>query len=98
NDCARSAIASMVTSIGWHADEASSGEAALERVKQADAIGQPYQVVFIDWRMPGIDGWETGRRIRQMHGEREGDAPLIVMVTAHGRELLAERQTHDRQM
>jgi len=98
NDCARSAIASMVVSIGWQADEAASGEAALERVRQADAAGQPYQVMFIDWRMPGIDGWETGRRIRQMHGEKEGDAPLIVMVTAHGRELLAERQMHHRPM
>ena len=98
NDCARSAIASMIASVGWHADEAASGEAALERVRQADASGQPYQVIFIDWRMPGIDGWETGRRIRQMHGEKQGDAPLIVMVTAHGRELLAERQAHDRQM
>ncbi|GAB3351177.1 CHASE domain-containing hybrid sensor histidine kinase/response regulator [Lysobacter tyrosinilyticus] len=98
NDCARSAIASMIASIGWHAEEAASGEVALELVKQADATGQPYQVIFIDWRMPGIDGWETGRRIRQMHGEKEGDAPLIVMVTAHGRELLAERQTHDHKM
>jgi PAS domain S-box-containing protein len=98
NDCARSAIASMVVSIGWQADQAASGEAALERVRQADAAGQPYQVIFIDWRMPGIDGWETGRRIKQMHGEAEGDAPLIVMVTAHGRELLAERQLHHRSM
>jgi len=98
NDCARSAVASMVLSIGWQADEAASGEAALERVQQADAAGQPYNVIFIDWRMPGIDGWETGRRIRQMHGEKEGDAPLIVMVTAHGRELLAERQLHQRPM
>jgi PAS domain S-box-containing protein len=98
NDCARSAISSMIVSIGWHADEAASGEAALERVRQADAAGQPYQVIFIDWRMPGIDGWETGRRIRQMHGGKEGDAPLIVMVTAHGRELLAERQLQHREM
>jgi two-component system, sensor histidine kinase and response regulator len=96
NDCARSAIASMVQSIGWHADEAASGEAALERVKQADAASQAYQVIFLDWRMPGLDGWETGQRIRQMHGEKDGDAPLIVMVTAHGREMLAERQVCNR--
>ncbi|HEV8693435.1 MAG TPA: response regulator, partial [Lysobacter sp.] len=96
NDCARSAIASMVQSIGWQADEAASGEAALERVKQADASSQPYQVIFLDWRMPGLDGWETGHRIRQMHGKRDGDAPLIVMVTAHGREMMAERQVHNR--
>ena len=89
NDSARNAILAMVQSIGWQADAARSGEEALEFVERAAAGGPAYEVIFLDWRMPGLDGWETGRRIRELIGGSQ--APLIVMVTAHGREMLVER-------
>lgn len=89
NDSARNAILAMVQSIGWKADAARSGEEALEFVERAASAGPPYEVIFLDWRMPGLDGWETGRRIRDLIGGSQ--APLIVMVTAHGREMLVER-------
>ncbi|WP_231118342.1 CHASE domain-containing hybrid sensor histidine kinase/response regulator [Lysobacter silvisoli] len=94
NDSARNAIAAMVQSIGWKADAARSGEEALEFVERAHAEATPYQVIFLDWRMPGLDGWETGRRIRELLGA--GQAPLIVMVTAHGREMLVERLSREQ--
>jgi len=40
-------------------------------------------VVFIDWRMPGMDGIQTARSIRQLE---LAHPPLLVMVTAYGRE------------
>lgn len=89
NDSARNAILAMVQSIGWQADAARSGEEALEFVERAATGGPAYEVIFLDWRMPGLDGWETGRRIRELIGNTQ--APLIVMVTAHGREMLVER-------
>jgi two-component system sensor histidine kinase/response regulator len=62
-------------------DAVSSGEACLTALTQARAR-DPYQLVFMDWRMPEMDGIETIRRIR---AEALGAAqPQIIMVTAFG--------------
>ena len=58
----------------------------LER-QQADGLA--YQAVFVDWQMPGLDGWETSQRIQAM--SEAGTAPVVVMVTAHDREQLAQK-------
>ena len=84
NDSARDVIGSMLTNMAFRADEASSGEAAVGMVRAARASGEGYDLAFIDWRMPGLDGIETGRRIR---AEAEGEpGPHLVMITAYGRE------------
>src|SRR5207253_3558649 len=44
----------------------------------------PYQAVFIDWKMPGLDGIETARHIDAMRLRHP--RPRRVMITAHGRE------------
>lgn len=53
--------------------EAASGEAGLEQFGD----GQPWDVVLLDQRLPGIDGLETLRRLKQ----RDPNA-CVVMVTA----------------
>ena len=58
---------------GYDVDEADSGESGLARF--ADGTG--YEVVLLDQKMPGIDGLETLRRLR----ERDRTA-CVVMVTA----------------
>ncbi|RZJ07604.1 MAG: response regulator [Rubrivivax sp.] len=93
NPMAREVLQGIVSGLGWDCDIASSGEQALTLVHLAAERGDPrYELILIDWRMPGMDGWETSRRIRDSH---ESDAPVIIMVTAHGRELLAERSEHE---
>jgi CheY-like chemotaxis protein len=54
----------------------------------------PYQAIFMDWQMPGLDGWETAMRIRQMYPA--GVAPIVIMVTAHGREMLSQRTDEEQ--
>ncbi|MTV38660.1 response regulator [Duganella radicis] len=90
NPVARTVLREMASSFGWKVDVAADGYEALDAIAARVARGKAYDVVFIDWRMPALDGWETSCRIRQL--SPEGKTPLIVMVTAHDRELLAQRQ------
>ena len=95
NPMAREVLQNIGASLGWDCDLAASGEQALDLVHEAAERGEPhYGLILMDWRMPGLDGWETSRRIRASH---ESDAPVIIMVTAHGRELLADRSEQDMQ-
>jgi len=89
NAIAREVLASMASTFGWHAETAAGGAEAIERLRQEDAAGQPFDIVFMDWIMPGMDGWEAIQHIRATPAE--GRTPAILMVTAHGQELLAER-------
>ncbi|MBV5332508.1 response regulator, partial [bacterium] len=50
---------------------------------QADKQGTPYDVVFLDWKMPGMDGHEVARHIR---GLSLAHIPYLIMVTGFGRE------------
>jgi signal transduction histidine kinase/CheY-like chemotaxis protein len=84
NAQAREIQSSMLAAMTFHVDEAPSGLEGIEMVKQAADREEPYDIVFIDWQMPGIDGIETGRRIRSLAGLAA--PPHLVMVTAYGRE------------
>jgi PAS domain S-box-containing protein len=89
NEVARTVLREMALSFGWRVDVAEGGYQALAAVTAQMERGRAYDVVLIDWRMPELDGWETSCRIREM--APDGQMPLIVMVTAHDRELLAQR-------
>lgn len=81
---ARQVIASMLRGFGFRVEEVASGEAALVAIGRADAAADPYHAAFIDWRMPGLDGIETARRLAAM--PLRGQRPRPLMVTANGRE------------
>jgi len=60
--------------LGIACDTASGGEEALGLI---DAKG-PYNIYFIDWRMPGMNGIELSRKIK----ERCSDRSVIIMISA----------------
>ena len=40
------------------------GAAGLAELRRAAAAGQPYELVLLDWRMPGMDGFDVVRALR----------------------------------
>ena len=62
---------------GVTVEYALDGQTAVDMVKQSDGEGRLYNVVLLDWKMPGMDGVETVRRIRR---EILKDIPIFVLT------------------
>ncbi len=84
NAQARAVLDGMLSSMTFQVDEAPSGAEGIEMVQHAEEEGKPYEIVFLDWQMPELDGIETGKRIRRLPNLKM--KPHLVMVTAYGRE------------
>lgn len=80
---AREVIADMLSDMGMVPDTAGSGESALTMLADAGQAGHPYEIVFLDWNMPGMNGVQTAQGIR---GLSLDPCPHIVLATAYGRE------------
>jgi PAS domain S-box-containing protein len=84
NASARQILFDMVHGFGMVPVTVESGVEALRTLKSASHGGQPFELILMDWRMPGMDGIETVCRIRE---EKElGQMPAVLMVTAYGRD------------
>jgi two-component system sensor histidine kinase/response regulator len=83
NAAARDIIDDLLKGIVEQTDAVASGPEAIAAVKQADG-DTPYDVVFMDWRMPGMDGLQAARAIKSDASLKH--PPAVVMVTAFGRD------------
>jgi two-component system, sensor histidine kinase and response regulator len=78
NGPAREILAHMLRALHLSVSSVASGREAIEAVVAA-ASERPFNIVFLDWKMPEMDRIEAARRIRAAKG-----APRLVMVTAFG--------------
>ncbi|MBZ8141101.1 hybrid sensor histidine kinase/response regulator [Rubrivivax gelatinosus] len=85
---AREAIASQLEQLGIAADTAAGGDEALARVAQAHAAGRSYELLLVDWRMPGCDGLQTLQRLRAAPG---GAPAHTILVSAEDAPTLHQR-------
>ncbi len=88
NAMASELLLRTVRAFGWIADSVSCGTQAVEWVKKAQALGEAYDVVLMDWRMSDMDGLSAAQLIQQ-----QGNGvppPMVIMITAYGREVLAD--------
>ena len=83
NAAARDILSAMAGSFGLEVHLADSGAQALAMVRQAEQHQRPYDLVLMDWKMPGMDGVET---IEHLRADTQAQAPTVIMVTAYGRE------------
>jgi CheY-like chemotaxis protein len=74
----------LLTRLGYRPTIATSGAAAVEAWLSAREAGEPYGLVLMDVHMPGSDGIEATRRIRE--AEAEGTRTPIVALTANALE------------
>ena len=82
-ELARYILETGLSNIGLNVTQASSGKQAIKHIKQAEKEGDPYEIVFLDWYMPDMDGAETAKAIRNLALTH---MPHITIITAHGRE------------
>ena len=87
NAAAREILQEPLSTVARRVDVAGSGKEAIAAVQACDAT-EPYDIVFMDWRMPGMDGLQASRHIKS--DETLTHRPAIVLVTAFGREEVRE--------
>ena len=64
----------MAERLGFFCETAASGNDALGLIKRNGS----YDVYFVDWKMPGLDGIELSRKIKEKGGARS----VIIMISA----------------
>jgi signal transduction histidine kinase/CheY-like chemotaxis protein/CHASE3 domain sensor protein len=87
NAAAREILQESLLSLAKRVDSVESAAAAIAALK-AQNPAEPYDLVFMDWRMPGMDGLQASRLIKS--DETLVKQPAIVLVTAFGREEVRE--------
>ncbi|HNX24658.1 MAG TPA: response regulator [Spirochaetota bacterium] len=84
NESSRMVLESYLKNFHFNPSNSSSGEEAISELHKASSEGTHYELILMDWRMPGLDGISTARLIRN---DTSLEAkPKIIMVTAFGRE------------
>ncbi|MES3008873.1 MAG: response regulator [Pseudomonadota bacterium] len=83
NDLARTVLDDLLTGMTFRVEQAAGGKEAIEKVRDSAQRNTPFDVVFLDWRMPDMDGIATARALRGMGLDQ---SPHLIMVTAYGRE------------
>jgi two-component system sensor histidine kinase/response regulator len=83
NSTSREILKGMLESFSFDVSLADSGEQGLNELEKPSKK-RSYDLVLMDWKMPGMDGIEASRRIKNHPGLAK--IPTIIMVTAYGLE------------
>ncbi len=91
-EISRLSLRELLSSWQFQVTEAASGQEALELIAQrVDNPEQAFELVLLDWKMPGMDGVEVTRHIRESGQHKDiSKLPVIIMVTAYSKEILLQ--------
>ncbi len=76
-----------LSNAGFAVDTAASGAEAVDMARLRHARMTPYHLILVDWKMPGMDGLETTRRIREIAG---GESAIIILTAYKWDDILDE--------
>jgi two-component system sensor histidine kinase/response regulator len=76
---ARLPLLDILSTLGVQASAVASGQAALAAALEAEELGRPLDLMLIDWKMPGLDGFATARRLAEMPLLRP---PALLLVSS----------------
>ncbi len=88
NATSRDILQEMLESFTFKVTVAASGPEGITELESAKE-DRPFELVVMDWKMPGMDGIEASRRIKDHEGLIK--IPAIVLVTAYGREEIMQQ-------
>jgi signal transduction histidine kinase/ABC-type amino acid transport substrate-binding protein/DNA-binding response OmpR family regulator len=92
NKTSREILSSILESFQFDVDIAVNGNDALEKLKLAQD-SNPYRLVLMDWKMPGMDGIQASKELR--HVIQPEAYPTVIMVTAFGKDEAAKAAEKD---
>lgn len=79
----RTAMRKLLEKMNFAVQEAETGTHALAKIKQANAENNPYQLVFLNWKMPDMDGITAAQQIMALDYIK---SPYLVMISNTDRE------------
>jgi len=82
NPTARQVLYDICSFFSFETTAVASGQEALSELEKAES-NDGYDLVLMDWKMPGMDGIETTRRIKE--SSKLSNIPVL-LVTGYGRE------------
>ena len=88
NDISRTVLEKMLKAMSFEVLLADCAEAGLKKLETARKQGEPFDLVLMDWQMPGMDGLQAAEKIITAMEEK---IPSVIMVSAYAREELVQK-------
>ncbi|MCI8502461.1 MAG: response regulator [Dorea sp.] len=85
-------IQTLMKDTGIQVDIALSGEEGLKMVQHSSTDAINYDVILLDWKLPGLDGVETARKLRKIIPET---VPIMFLTAYDGDEVQEEAYSMD---
>ncbi|WP_206244864.1 response regulator [Novosphingobium terrae] len=82
NAAARQIVGEIFRDWGMAVDLVASGAEAISAIEMTLQSGKPYDLLLLDWKMPGMDGIDTIEAMRRIPGLSK--PPVTLIVTAYG--------------
>ncbi|ODC04622.1 hypothetical protein BFW38_14905 [Terasakiispira papahanaumokuakeensis] len=92
NALTRDILVDIGRALDWQVDSVDDGQQVLAAVQQAQHKGMPYEMILMDWRMPGMDGLTAALQVRQ---KMMAQSPKIIMLSAYGHQALLAQDITD---